>query len=253
MTSLHVHRAERHSSGFWTEPPLALLKSRPAKWFSTPGYSAELETSPNGLFGNTEMGCYSGVLRIWHQADKRLVGVGEFQLLTSPGGQFSDEDYERTLGIACDFDPMDFAGPCKVAFGSLAAVFEVGRSVVCFHRLELLPDSGLKGLGVEVGRNLMRHLSRYYGAAAFIVEPFPLQYLDRSCSSLEPGEVADEAGFGAAKTKLWQLYEREWGAYPVNELYMVLSQRYLLAENDDDPECDLGLGMFSLFDPRTEW
>ncbi len=148
-----------------------------------------------------------------------VIAVAHFALMKSPR-RFGDDSYIDMMDSGTQTS-YEFASLLAQHFSSIAGIFKAGRSVVEFHRLELLPDPSLRGLGVQLGWQLMSTLEKTIGAAVFILEPFPLQF-----AQLEAGEaVRHEPLFVSATSKLSQFYATAWGAIPMGDGHMLCSPR----------------------------
>lgn len=242
MPDTHILLPARHLSGFWSSPPFNETKPKVLDWAQFEGFFVTIELSINMLDGVRAMRYKYGVLRVHREVDKALVAIADFHMLESPGGVYEDDAYEETIEFACTDTPHEFVEKCQLIFGSVGAVFDVSKAIVHLNRLELLPDSGLKGRGLELGTALIEHLDKKYKVGAFYFDPFPLQYVVLDPSELKAGEVADEVGFQAGKKKLSELYARAWGACEVDSLTMVCSLRLLLERDEEDE-------IFYLVDP----
>lgn len=135
--------------------------------------------------------------------------LGTHSLLSNDDLLASADQYTQS-----SFDLVDML--CSTYARPLVALLTNRRHIAYFKRLEVrAPESG-RGLGAQLGAQLLALLRARFKAGVIVLKPFPLQYEGRlpDGSPLMPAFQRDRA-------KLAAYYARHWNAFPVpgNEKY----------------------------------
>jgi len=221
--TFRLHRAGRHDSGFWTEPP---SPCGALTHVLVPEFDLDLDLEVTGeLLVDDDVQWRKGAAWVRRHLSRKVLGVAEFQLLQNPGRRVDDDTFVMTAG-ELSREAFDFTYRLATHFSPISRLFDVDRSMVYFQRLELFPTVLTKASGAKLGLVLMKHLERQYGAGLFVFEPLPMQY--RTCGATDcpdPGEVRDEYRFELAKAKLKAHYQKHWGANELSDELMFCSSR----------------------------
>lgn len=206
---MQVRRAQRHESGFWVEPP-AIERMRKPVIFANHGLEVRYGIGPNIIEEDPNVRFYEGAAHFVDVATGRVLGVVEFDVLQNPGDPLHDHDYLFVLDEHAT--SYDFGTTLTSCFSSLSHLFYSGRSAIKIERLEFLPNTRLKGRGMEIGLDFLELLDRKFDANVIIFEPYPLQYRTTCVGTEEPGEIRDEDGYAMDLAKLTARYKKHWGA-----------------------------------------